>query len=142
MQFVLKTVEEAEKTDLLDIIDIYTQNYKLPLNKKYNKILIITPLYKDIEDIDTINAVCSLILDNKIAIICLNIDDLYMPMHDINSPYAVNNINDRILSKDGRKLLTLFRQWFIEKGLFTELNCTELGTVLFGQLNTGLIYDI
>lgn len=142
MQFVLKTIEEAEKTDLSDIIDIYKSYYNLSINKKYNKILIITPLYKDVDDIDTINAICNLILNNKIAIICLNIDDLYVPMHDINSPYVVNNINDRILSKEGRKILNIFRQWFIEKGLFTELNCNELGTVLFGQLNTGLIYDI
>ena len=142
MQFVLKTIEEAEKTDLSDIIDIYKSYYNLSINKKYNKILIITPLYKDVDDIDTINAMCNLILNNKIAIICLNIDDLYVPMHNINSSYAVNNINDRILSKEGRKTLNIFRQWFIEKGLFTELNCNELGTILFGQLNTGLIYDI
>lgn len=140
MNLTLETIEQAEKSDLVDIIDIYTKNYKLSfLNKKDNKILSINLSNGD--DTNTINTICSLIMDTKIAIVCVYTDNLYTGLNGFSlSPYGFVEPDTLVMSKDGRAMLTKIRDNLIRKGLYTELYSEEFGTLIFGQLNTGLIF--
>ena len=139
MNLTLKTIEQAEKSDIVDIIDIYKNKYTLPLNKKDNKILSINLSIND--DTNTINTICDLILDTKIAIVCIYFDNLYTGFNSFSlTPYGFVEPDTLVMSKEGRAMLAKIRDNLIGKGLYTELYSEEFGTLIFGQLNTGLIF--
>ena len=139
MQLFLQEINKITDPELLQIIEEYKQKYILPLDTKVNRIIQISPIIEDVNDIESISAICKLIHDGSIAIVCLYINKLHYSLNNI-TPYAVQSIDNSIISKEGRQLINMFRKRLIDEHLYTEINTVVDNVIVFGQLNRGLIF--
>lgn len=140
MQLYLQNLNKITDIELLQVIEEYKQKYILPLNMKANRMLLIIPTIEDVNDVESISAICKLISDGHIAIVCLCISKLHYSLNSI-TPYAIQSIDNSIISKEGRQLIGMFRKRLIDEHLYTEINTVvDDDVVVFGQLNSGLIY--
>lgn len=139
MQLYLQNLNKITDPELLQIIEEYKQKYILPLDTKVNKIIQIIPTIEDVNDVESISAICKLISDGHIAIVCLCISKLHYSLNSI-TPYAIQSIDNSIIPKEGRQLISAWRNKLVKENLFTEISTTVDDVVVFGQLNSGLIY--
>lgn len=139
MQLYLQNLNKITDPELLQIIEEYKQKYIPPLDTKVNKIIQIIPTIEDVNDVESISAICKLISDGHIAIVCLCINKLHYSLNSI-TPYAIQSIDNSIISKEGRQLIGMFRKRLIDEHLYTEINTVVDDVIVFGQLNRGLIF--
>lgn len=139
MQLYLQNLNKITDPELLQVIEEYKQKYILPLNMKANRMLLITPTLEDVNDIESISSICKLVKDGFIAIVCLCISKLHYSLNSV-TPYAVQSIDNSIIPKEGRQLISAWRNKLVKENLFTEISTTVYDVVVFGQLNSGLIY--
>ena len=137
MQLYLQNLNKITDPELLQVIEEYKQKYILPLNMKTNRMLLITLTLEDVNDVKSISAICKLISDGHIAIVCLCISKLHYSLNSV-SPYAVQSIDNSIIPKEGRQLISVWRNRLVKENLFTEISTTVDNVVVFGQLNSGL----
>ena len=140
MKLYLQNINKIEDPELIQIIEAYKEKYILPLNTKDNKLLTITPSINDVDDIDTINALCKMLIDNKVAIVSIILTNLYSDS-GVTAPYGTFRMagDVKILHKNGRALLNIIRDKLIKEGLFKEIETNIDDIIVLGQLNQGLI---
>ena len=139
MKLYLQNIDKIEDPELIQIVEEYKQKFILPLNNHVNRLLLITPTLDDVDDIDSISAICKLISDGQVAIVCLCISKLYYSLNSI-TPYGVQSIDNSIIPKEGRQLINMFRKRLINEFLYSEINTVVDNVIVFGQLNRGLIF--
>ena len=82
----------------------------------------------------------TLICMSRIAVVILDVGDLFIRAEDNWSPYGFHTLGEKIiLAEDGRRIAKTFRDYLVEAGMFKEIiNTPE--TLLFGMCHSGLVY--
>lgn len=134
MEFTILKLKDIPFT----LLDKYKEAFILPINTEANSAIYIKPTAElsntQIKDMVT------LIHMSRIAVVILDVGDLFIRAEDNWSPYGFHTFGERIiLTKDGRRIAKTFRDYLIEVGLFREIiNTPE--TLLFGMCHSGLVY--
>lgn len=134
MEFTILKLKDIPYT----ILDKYKKEFILPINTEVNSAIYIKPTAElsNTQIKDMVTLICM----SRIAVIILDVGDLFIRAEDNWSPYGFHTFGEKIiLTKDGRRIAKTFRDYLIEAGLFKEIiNTPE--TLLFGMCHSGLVY--
>lgn len=134
MRFYLNTLDHIPS----GITNLYEKELVVPCNEKMNTAITIYPTWTDVNN-GQIEEMCNLIGLTKIAIVILDIDDLFIKSQ-YTTPYSLTRVGENLaLTKEGRIIVKEFKDYLTEKYLFKEL-IYKPEQIVFGQLNSGLIY--
>ena len=114
----------------------YKEHFTMPINVDTNMGVFITPTCED--DGYTLASLCEVVSKSRIAIVVLDISDLYTKEY-IPAPYGLPAIGDTVISKKGRGIINLFRNELGEY-MYKEIEWDREHEIVFIMPHSGLIY--
>lgn len=134
MEFTIMKLKDIPFT----ILEKYKKEFILPINAEVNSAIYIKPT-AELSDTQ-IKDMVMLIGMSRIAVIILDVGDLFIRAEDNWSPYGFHTLGEKImLTKDGRRIAKTFGDYLTETNMFREIPHTP-ETLVFGMCHSGLVY--
>lgn len=134
MEFTILKLKDIPCT----ILEKYKKEFILPIDTEVNSAIYIKPTAElsDTQIKDMVMLICM----SRIAVIILDVGDLFIRAEDNWSPYGFHTLGEKImLTKDGRRIAKTFRDYLTEVNMFREIIHTP-ETLIFGMCHSGLLY--
>lgn len=114
----------------------YKEHFTMPINIDTNMGAFITPTCED--DGYTLTSICELMSKSRMALIILDINDLYTKEY-VPTPYGLPAMGETVVSKRGRGIINLFRN-MLNEYQYKEVEWDREDEIMFIMPHSGLIY--